>query len=122
MFENGDPKGSDTTELKIEMKLFKIKMVNVVWMQIKTEMLNVVMKCGGSVTGASGPIFLSNCFSISILNPVRVFSMAFTSSTFAVTFAFVFVNNVISFSSFLTFTSLFSLLISLFEFSLSYWL
>ncbi len=104
------------------MKLLKIKMVNVMWMQIKTGMLNVVAKCGGTVTGDSDPIFLSSCFSISILNPVRVFSMAFTSSTFAVTFAFVFVNNVIGFSSFLTFASLFSLLISLFEFSLSYWL
>ncbi len=84
------------------------------WMQIKTEMLSVVGKRGGSVTGDSDPIFLSNCVSISILNPVRVFSMAFTLSTFAVTFAFELVNNVISFSSFLTFTFLFSLLILFF--------
>ncbi len=97
-------------------------MVNVMWMQIKMKMLIVTAKCGGSVTGDSDSIFLSNCFSISLLNPIRVFSMAFTSSTFAVTFAFAFVNNVISFSSFLTSTSLFSLLISLFEFILSYWL
>ena len=78
----------------------------------------MVVKRGRSVTVGSDPIL---CFSPSILNPVRVFSMAFTSSAFAVTFAFVF-NNVTSLFSFLTSTSLLSLLISLFEFSVSYWL
>ncbi len=96
-------------------------MVNVMWIQIKMEMLNVVAKCGRSVTGDSASIRLSKCFSFSTLNSTRVFSMAFTSSPFAVTFAFAFINNVISFSSFLTSTSLFSLLVSLFEVILSYW-
>ncbi len=97
-------------------------MGKVMRVQIKTEMLNGVAKCRGSVTGESDPIPLSSCFSISLLNPVKVFAMVFTSSAFAVTFAFVFVNNVTSLFSFFTFTSLLSLLVSLFEFSLSYWL
>ncbi len=64
-------------------------------------------------------IFVSNCFSISLLNPVMVLSMAFTSFTFAVILTFVFAG----FSSFLTFTSftsLFSILFSLFNCCLSY--
>ena len=94
-------------------------MVNIMEMQIKMGMSNMVVKCGGSVIVGSAPIFLFNCFSISILHPVRVFSMAFTSFTFAVILAFVFVG----FSTFLTFTSftsLFSVLFSLFSSCLSY--
>jgi len=114
--------GSDTNDLKIEMKILKVKMKmgNVMRVQIKTKMLNGVAKCRGSVAGESDPIFLSSCFSVSILNPVEVFAMVFTSSAFAVTSAFVFVNNVTSLFSFLTCMSVLSLLISLFEFSLSY--
>jgi hypothetical protein len=79
----------------------------------------MVVKCGGSVIVGSDPIFLSNCFPISILNPVRVLSMAFTSFTFAFILAFVFVNA----SSFLTFTSFPSLflLFSLLKFCFLYW-
>ncbi len=98
----------------------KIKMVNVTRMQIKTEMLNGVAKCRGSVTGTSDPVFLSSCFPISILNSVWVFLMAFTSSAFAVTFAFASVENVTSLFSFFTSTSLLLLLLSLFEFMLLY--
>ena len=88
------------------------------WMQIKLEMLNVVAKWGGSE-----PVDATfNCFSFSTLNSLRVFSMAFTSSAFAVVFASAFVNCVISFSLFFTSTSFFSLSMSLFEFILSYWL
>ena len=50
-----------------------MKMVNVTQMQIITDMLNVVAKCRGSVTGKSDPILLSSCFPISILNSVCVF-------------------------------------------------
>ena len=98
----------------------KMKMVNVTQMQIKTDMLNGVAKCRGSVTGKSDPVFLSSCFSISILNSVWVFFMAFTSSAFAVTFAFASVENATSLFSFFTFMSLLSLLLSLFEFMLLY--
>ncbi len=114
--------GSFTNDLKIEMKILKakMKMGNVMRVQIKTKMLNGVAKCRGSVTGESDPIFLSSCFSVSILSPVEVFAMVFTSSAFAVTSAFVFVNNVTSLFSSLTCTSVLSLLISLFEFSPSH--
>ena len=94
----------------------KMKMVNVTQMQIIMDMLNVVAKCRGSVTGKSDPILLSSCFPISILNSVCVFFMAFTSSAFAVTFASASVENVTSLFSFLTFMSLLSPLLSLFEF------
>ncbi len=112
--------GSDTTELEIEMKFLKIKMVNIMEMWIKTGMLNMVVKCGGSVIVGSDPIFLFNCFSISILNPVGVFSMAFTSFTFAVLLALIFVN-ASSGLTFTSFTSLFSVLFSLLKFCFSYW-
>ncbi len=68
----------------------------------------------------SDPIFLFNCFSISILNPVRVFSMAFTLFTFAVILALIFVK-ASSFLTFTSFTSLFLVLFSLLKFCLSYW-
>ncbi len=67
----------------------------------------------------SDPIFSSNCFPISILDPVRVLSMAFTSFTFAFILAFAFVN-AFSFLTFMSFTSLF-LLFSLLKFCFSYW-
>ncbi len=57
-------------------------------------LLNMLVKCGGSVIAGSDPIFLFDCFSMSILNLVRVFSMAFTLSTFAVGLVFIFVNAV----------------------------
>jgi hypothetical protein len=79
----------------------------------------MAVKCGGSVIVGSDLILLFNCFSISILNPVRVFPMAFTSFTFAVILAPIFVNA----SSFLTctsFTSFFSVLLSLLKFCLLY--
>ncbi len=82
------------------------------------KMANVVAKWEAS--GDSAFIFLFNCFSVSTLNSLRVFPRA--SSAFAVTVAFAFINNVVSLSSFLTSTSLFSLLMSLFEFVLLYWL
>ncbi len=51
--------GSDTNDLKIETEMSKVKMkmVNVMWVLIKTEMLNGVAKCRGSVTGGSDLIF-----------------------------------------------------------------
>jgi hypothetical protein len=81
-------------------------------MQFKMEMLNLVAKYRGSVTGKSGFILLSSCFPISVLNPVCVFLMAFTSSAYAVTFVSTSVENVTFLSSFFTFTPL----LSLFEF------
>ncbi len=57
-------------EIKMKMVKIKMKMVNVTWMQFKVEMLNVVAKCRGSVTGKSGFILLSSRFPISILNSV----------------------------------------------------
>jgi hypothetical protein len=57
-------------------------------------LLNILVKCGGSVIAGSDPILLFDCFSMSILNLVRVFSMAFTSSTFAVGLVFISVNAV----------------------------
>ncbi len=87
---------------------------------MEMETLNMVVKRGGSVIVGSDPIFLFNCFSLSILDPVRVFSMAFTSFTFAVNLALIFVNA----SLFLTctaFTFLFLILLSLLKFCFSYW-
>jgi hypothetical protein len=86
-------------------------MVNVTQMRIKTGMLNGVAKCRGSVTGKPDPVLLSSCSPISILNSVWVFLMAFTSSAFAVTFAFASVENVTSLFLFFTFLSLLSLLL-----------
>ncbi len=82
----------------------KIKMVNV-----KMEILDVVAKWGGSVTDASVSILLSTGFSFLTLNSSRIFSRAFTSSVFAVNFAFAVFNSDSSFSSFFTFVSSFSL-------------
>jgi len=96
------------------MKFLKIKMLNIVEMK----MLNMVVKREGSVIVGSDLIFLFKCFSLSILDPVRVFSMAFTSFTFAVNSALIFVNA----SSFLTFTAfmfLFLILLSLLKFCFS---
>ena len=91
-------------------------MENIMWMQIKLELLNVVAKWGGSE-----PVEATfNGFSFSTLDSLRVFSMAFTLSPFAVVFASAFVNRVLSFTLFFTSTSFFSLLMSLFEFILSY--
>ncbi len=95
-----------------------MKIENIMWMQIKLEMLNVVAKWGGSE-----PVDTTfNCFSFVTLDSLRVFSMAFTLSAFAVVFASVFVNLDISFSLFLTSMSFFSLFMSFFDFILSYWL
>ncbi len=52
-------------------------------------MLLMAVKHEGSVTIVSDSIFGSINFSPSILNPGRVFSMAFTSFTFAVDLAFI---------------------------------
>ncbi len=82
----------------------RIKMVNV-----KMEILDVVAKWGGSETDVSVSIFLSTCFPFSTLNSSRVFSVAFTSSALAVTFAFAVFNVVSSFSLFFTSVSSFSL-------------
>jgi len=101
MFENG--KGLITTRSKIEIRILK-KLVNV-----KMEILDVVAKWGGSVTDASVSILLFTGFSFSTLNSSRVLSMAFTSSAFAVIFAFVVFNSDSSFSSLFTFVSSFSL-------------
>ena len=87
---------------------------------VKIEILNVVAKWGGSVTDASASIFVSTCFSFPALNTGRVFSMAFPSSAFAVTFAFAVLNSVISFSSVSTFMSSFSLCLSSFDFIILY--
>ncbi len=91
-------------------------MENIMWMQLKLEMLHMVAKWGGSEP--VGATF--NCFSFATLDSLRVFPMAFTSSAFAVLSAFV--NRGISFSLFFTSTYFFSLLMSLFVFILSYWL
>ncbi len=114
--------GSDTIDLQMEMKIMKIKMkmVNVMWVQIKTEMLNGEAKCGGSVICESSLIFLSSRFSNSILNSVRGLSTTFTLSVFALTVAFASIENVIRLCSFFASTSLLSLLLSLFEFMLLY--
>jgi hypothetical protein len=104
---------SDTNGLKIKISKIKMKMVNV-----KMAILNVVAKWGESVTGASASILLSTCFSFPTLNSLRVFSMAFTSSAFAVTFVFAVLNRVFSFSLFFLFLSLFSLLMSSSDFIL----
>ena len=53
---------------------------------VKMEILNVVAKWGGSVTGDSASTFLSTCFSLLALNSSIVFSMAFTSSSLALIF------------------------------------
>ncbi len=82
-------------------------------------MLNMVVKCGGSVIVGSDPIFLFNCFSISILNLVRVSSMAFTSFTFTFLLALIF-DNASLFLTFTSFTSLFSVLFSLLRLRFSY--
>ena len=92
-----------------------MKMVNV-----KMEILNVVAKWGGSVTDASASIFLSTCFSFSTLTTWRVFPMAFTSSAFAVTFAFAVFNSVFNFSSVFTLMCLFSLCLSSSDFIILY--
>ena len=47
----------------------------------------MVVKREGSVIVGSNPIFSSNCFSLSIPDPVRFFSMAFTSFTLVVNLA-----------------------------------
>ncbi len=86
----------------------------------KMEILDVVAKWGGNVTDVSISIFLSTCFSFSTLNSSRVFSMAFTSSAFAVTFAFAIFNSVSSFSSLFTSVSSFSLRMSFFDLFLLY--
>ncbi len=78
---------------------------------MKMKMLNMGVKREGSVIVGSDPIFLFSCFSLSILDPVRVFSMAFTSFTFAVNFALIFVTA----SSFLTFTAFTFLFLFLFS-------
>jgi hypothetical protein len=88
-------------------------------MGIKMGILKMAVKCGGSVIVGSDPILLFNCSSIPILNPVRVFPMAFTSFTFAVILALIFVT-AFSFLTFTSFTSLFSVLFSLLKFCLSY--
>ncbi len=59
---------------------------------VEMKMLNQVAKREGSVIVGSDPIFLFNCFSLSILDPVKVFSMAFTSFTLAVGLVFIVVN------------------------------
>ena len=110
-------------KLEIEMKFLKIKMLNIVEMK----MLNMVVKREGSVIIGSDLIFLFKCFSLSILDPVRVFSMAFTLFIFVVNLALIFVNA----SSFLTFTvftflflfllSLLRFLFSLLKFCVLYW-
>ncbi len=87
---------------------------------MEMEMLNMVAKHGGSVIVSSDPIFLFNCFSLSILDPVRVFSMAFTSFTFAVNSALIFVN-ASSFLTFIAFTFLFLVVLSLLKFCVLYW-
>jgi hypothetical protein len=79
----------------------------------------MAVKCGGSVIIGSGLTLLFNCLSISILNPVSVFPMAFTSFTFAVILALISVT-AFSFLTFTSFTSLFSVLFSLLKFCLSY--
>ncbi len=75
----------------------------------------MAVKREGSVIVGSDPIFSFNCFSLSILDPVRVFSMAFTSFTFAVNLALIFVNA----SSLLTFTAFTSLFLLFFNFILT---
>ncbi len=86
------------------------------------EISNVVAKWGGSVTGGSASIFLSTCFSFLTLNSLRAFSMGFTSSAFAVTFAFAVFNSDPSFPLFFTSMSSFLLLLSFFVLFLWYWL
>ncbi len=81
------------------------------WLQ----MLNMVGKRERGVTVISGPILLSSCFSLSILNLVRVFSMTFTSFTFAVGLIFIFVN-AFTFLTFVAFTFAFLFLILLLKF------
>ncbi len=94
-------------------------MVIIMEMYIETGILKMAVKCGGSVIVGSDPILLFNCFSNSILNPVRVFPMAFTSFTFAVILALIFVM-AFSFLTFTSFTSLFLVLFLLLKFCLSY--
>ncbi len=87
------------------------------------EMLHMAVKREGSVLVGSDPIFPFNCFFLSILDPVRVFSMAFTSFTFAANLAFILVNASPLFT-FTAFTSLFSLFLFLFplrKFCFLYW-
>ena len=83
---------------------------------VKMGILNVVAKWGGSVTDAFASIFVSTCFSFSALDTWRVFSIAFPSSAFAVTFAFAVFTNVSRFFSVFTVTSLFSLCLLSFDF------
>ncbi len=71
--------------------------------------IDVLARCGGSVAGDSTSIFLSACLSFPTLNSLRVFSRAFTSSAFAVTFAFAVIGSVPSFLLFFTSVSSFSL-------------
>ena len=101
----------------MEIKILKVKMKMV---NVKMEILNVVAKWGGSVTGDSGSIFLSTCLSFPTLNSLRAFSRVFTSSAFAVTFAFAVFNSDLSFPSFFTLMSLSSLLMSFFDLFLWY--
>jgi len=86
-------------------------------------MLNMAVKREGSVLVGSDPIFSFNCFFLSILDPVRVFSMAFTSFTFAVNLAFIFVNAspLLTFTAFTSLFLLFLILFSLLKFCFSYW-
>ncbi len=87
------------------------------------EMLNMVVKREGSVIVGSNPIFPFNCFSLSILDPVRVLSMAFTSFTFAVNLALLLVNAslLLTFTAFTSLFSLFLFLFSLLKFGSLYW-
>ena len=66
----------------------------------------MVVKREGSVIVVSDSILGSTSFSPSILNPVRVFSMAFPSFTFAVDFDFIVVK-AFTFLLFIAFTSMF---------------
>jgi hypothetical protein len=86
-------------------------------------MLNRAVKREGSMLVGSDPVFSFNCFFLSILDLVRVFSMAFTSFTFAANLAFIFVD-ASPCLTFTVFTSLFLLcliLFSLLKFCFSYW-
>ncbi len=89
----------------------------------KKKMLHMAVKHEGSVLVGSDPIFSFSCFFLFILGPVSVFSMAFTSFTFAVNLAFIFVSASLLLT-FTVFTSLFSLFLFLFslrKFCFSYW-
>ena len=86
-------------------------------------MLLMAVKREGSVTVVSDSIFGSTNFSPSILNPVRVFSMAFPLFTFAVNLTFIIVK-AFTFLLFIAFNFKFCVLcwsfsLSLFVFGLS---